>query len=177
MSMKTTLVVHGHRNPESSHFGRILFEHACSLEQVSGHTLMQAYPDFKIDAAREQEQLAQHHALVLQFPFYWYSSPAIVKEWLDAVLARGWAYGGGQALAGKQFMVALSTGGHEQVYQNGGANRFTIDEFLRPFEQTARLCGMVWHKPFVMYGVRYLDGAAIAQCGAQYQRRIQALNG
>ena len=173
--MKSTLVIHGHRNPDSSQFGRALFEHACQLEQVSGHTLVHEYPDFKIDVEREQEQLARHKALVLQFPFYWYSSPAIVKEWLDAVLARGWAYGGGQALAGKQFMVATSTGGPEVVYQPEGANRHTIDEFLAPFEQTARLCGMVWHPPFVMYGVRYLDEAAIAQYCGDYQRRIEAL--
>lgn len=173
--MKKTLVIHGHRKPDSSQFGRALFEHASQLAQVSGHTLMQEYPDFKIDVALEQQRLTQHQALVLQFPFYWYSSPAIVKEWLDAVLERGWAYGGGQALAGKKFMVATSTGGPEMVYQQGGANRHTIDEFLAPFEQTARLCGMVWHKPFVMYGVRYLDNAAIAKCGADYQRRIEAL--
>ena len=174
--MKKTLVIHGHRNPESSQFGRVLFEQACQLQQVSGHILMQEYPDFKINVAAEQQRLAHHEALVLQFPFYWYSSPAIVKEWLDAVLERGWAYGGGQALAGKHFMVATSTGGPEMVYQHAGANRHTMDEFLAPFEQTAGLCGMVWHKPFVMYGVRYLDKAAIAKYAADYQRRIEALS-
>ena len=173
--MKKTLVIHGHRKPDASQFGRALFEHACQLEQVSGHTLMQEYPDFKIDVALEQQRLTQYQALVLQFPFYWYSSPAIVKEWLDAVLERGWAYGGGQALSGKHFMVATSTGGPEMVYQHGGANRQTIDEFLAPFEQTARLCGMVWHKPFVMYGVRYLNDPAIAQYCTDYQLRIEAL--
>ena len=88
--MKKTLVIHGHRKPDASQFGRALFEHACQLEQVSGHTLMQEYPDFKIDVALEQQRLTQYQALVLQFPFYWYSSPAIVKEgWTRSSSADG----------------------------------------------------------------------------------------
>jgi glutathione-regulated potassium-efflux system ancillary protein KefG len=173
--MSKTIVVHGHRNPLESVFGKALFESAMALPGVTGHTLMEAYPDYKIDGEKERALLADHANIVLQFPLYWYSSPAIVKEWLDEVLSRGWAYGGGQALAGKKLMLAVTTGGPEQVYQQGGANRFTIQEFLRPFEQTAALCGMRWQAPFAMFGVRYLSDIDIEERCVAYQRRIQGL--
>ena len=69
-----------------------------------------AYPDFKINVEHEQELIETHDRIVLQFPFYWYSSPALLKQWEDDVIKAGWAYGGGRALEGKEFMLAVSTG-------------------------------------------------------------------
>ena len=52
---------------------------------------------------REQELLLQHKIIVWQHPFYWYSSPALLKEWIDLVLEHGWAYGRkGDMLKGKK---------------------------------------------------------------------------
>ncbi len=170
--MCKTLVINGHRTPRDSVFGKVLFESATALPFVTGHTLIEAYPDFKINGDYERGLLSEHSNIVLQFPLYWYSSPAIVKEWLDEVLSRGWAYGGGQALLGKKIMIAITTGGPEKVYQHDGANLFTIHEFLRPFEQTANLCGMEWEDPFVMFGVRYLDEASIKLHCFNYQQKI-----
>ncbi len=171
--MKTTLLINGHRNPDDSKYGKALFLKASELKEVTTHTLIEEYPNFQIDGERERALLTEHKNIVLQFPLYWYSSPAILKEWIDEVLARGWAYGGGTALAGKKIMVAVTTGGAEKVYQHDGANRFTINEFLRPFEQTAALCGMTWIEPFIMYGVRYLDQSQIDAACEQY---LQAIN-
>jgi glutathione-regulated potassium-efflux system ancillary protein KefG len=168
--MKKTLLINGHRNPAQSHYGKALFNAASNLPEVTPHTLIEEYPDFKIDGERERHLLALHQNLVLQFPFYWYSTPSILKEWIDEVFARGWAYGGGSALAGKNMMVATTTGGPEAVYHHDGANRFTMDEFLRPLEQTAHLCGMRWTQPFVMHGVRYLEPEQIhAHCDLYVQ--------
>jgi glutathione-regulated potassium-efflux system ancillary protein KefG len=173
--MKRVLLINGHRDPKASQFGKALFEAASSLPSVTSHALMETYPDFKINGDAERALLSKHEAIVLQFPLYWYSSPAIVKEWLDEVLARGWAYGGGNALSGKHLLIATTTGGPEKVYQREGGNRFTREEFLRPFEQTAHLCQMVWHRPFIMYGVRYLAETQIQQCCSDYVRRIEQL--
>lgn len=68
------------------------------------------------------------------------------------VLEHGYAYGeNGTALKGKDFLQVLSTGGGEQVYQSAGSNRFTLPEFLRPYEATAHLCGLNYHDPFVVH--------------------------
>jgi glutathione-regulated potassium-efflux system ancillary protein KefG len=173
--MKNTLLIFGHRNPNESQFGKVLLQGAENLPHITTHTLIEQYPDFKINGERERSLLLEHKNIVLQFPLYWYSTPAIVKEWIDEVFTRGWAYGGGSALAEKNLMVAITTGGPEKVYQHDGANRFTIEEFLRPLEQTAYLCGMKWIKPFVMYGVRYLDEKQIHLACENYIQILQEL--
>ena len=125
------------------------------LDGVTIHDLYAAYPDFAIDVAREQKLLLDHDLIVFQHPFYWYSCPAIVKEWLDLVLENGWAYGpGGTRLAGKFMMSAVSTGGSALAYHAGGRNRFEVRTLLSPFDQTAHLCGMAWLEPFAVFAGR-----------------------
>ena len=63
------------------------------MEGVRLHDLYEAYPDFLIDVEAEQALLLEHDVIVFQHPVYWYSSPAILKEWQDLVLEHGFAYG------------------------------------------------------------------------------------
>ena len=103
-------------------------------------------------------------------------SPALVKEWLDLVLTHGWAYGeNGTALAGKTWMTAITSGGSESSYRPGSYNGFTVDEFLRPFEASVRLCGMRWHPPFVLHASHLASPADLAEAAAKYRDRILAL--
>jgi len=113
------------------------------------------YPDFQIDIDREQQRLLDHDIIVFQHPLYWYSTPAILKEWQDLVLEHDFAYGAkGTRLHGKIFMSALSAGGHESAYCSKGYNNFTIRELLHPLEQTAVLCGMIYLPPFTLFAAR-----------------------
>jgi glutathione-regulated potassium-efflux system ancillary protein KefG len=49
--------------------------------------------------------------IVFQHPLYTYSCPALLKEWLDRVLSRGFASGpGGNQLAGKYWRSVITTG-------------------------------------------------------------------
>jgi putative NADPH-quinone reductase len=118
---------------------------ARATARVEGVTLVDLYaeyPDFQIDIDREQGRLVGHDVLVFMHPLYWYSTPAILKEWQDLVLEHGFAYGSqGTALHGKIFFSALTAGGAEAAYQAEGYNHFTIRELLHPLEQTAALCG------------------------------------
>lgn len=58
---------------------------------VTIHQLYETYPDWNIDVVREQSLLLEHDRIVLQFLFYWYSSPPLLKKWFDDVLMYGWA--------------------------------------------------------------------------------------
>jgi len=78
--MKNTLLIFGHRNPSESIYGKALFDSASSLDSVTSHVLLDEYPNLKIDGDGERALLEAHQNIVLQFPFYWYSSPAIIKE-------------------------------------------------------------------------------------------------
>ena len=147
------------------------------MARVTVRDLYALYPDFDIDVAAEQQTLLAHDCLVLQFPFYWYSSPALLKQWLDLVLEFGWAYGpGADALRGRRVMLAISTGGRAGAYRHDGANRFTMTELLRPFEQAFHLCGMHWLEPFVIHGSRAVtDHDLETVLAPAYRSRVAAL--
>lgn len=171
------LVLFCHPALQKSRINRHLAVAARSVEGVTFHDLYEAYPDLHVDVPREQELLAAHDVIVFQHPFFWYSCPALLKEWIDVVLEYGFAYGkGGTKLQGKKLLSALTTGGAEQAYSRSGHNHFTISELLVPFEQTARLCGMHWQPPFVVHGAAGLtDHAAIASHADAYVKRLTAL--
>lgn len=140
------------------------------LDGIAIRDLYAAYPDFAIDVAAEQQDLLAHDLVVLQHPFYWYSAPAIIKEWLDLVLENGWAYGpGGTRLAGRFLLQAMSTGGTEQAYHHQGRNRFEIEELLAPFNQTAYLCSMAYLRPFVIHAGRRLPPADLNAAVESYR--------
>lgn len=151
--MKRVLLVLVHPAFERSRVNRRLFEAACAVPGVTAHDLYERYPDFSIDVKSEQALCEAHDAIVFQHPFYWYSAPALLKEWQDAVLELGWAYGrGGRALAGKITFHAITTGGQAAAYREGGRNRFTMRQLLAPFDQSAHLCGMRFLAPLVVHG-------------------------
>ena len=175
--MRRVLVLFAHPVLERSRVNKRLVEAVRDLPDVTVHDLYEAYPTLAIDVAREQELLAGHDAIVFQHPFYWYSVPAILKEWQDLVLEHGWAYGPtGSALRGKLTLNALTTGGPAAAYRTDGYNRFTVRQLLAPWEQTAHLCGMRFLAPFVVHAaLRVLGDDDLADRRAAYRRLIEGL--
>ena len=122
------------------------------------------YPDGTLDEAAieaEHALLDEHDTIVFQFPVYWYSSPALLRTWTDAVYGFGWAYGGDQAapgelgrkLAGKHFALALSAGDIEANYCKAGTVGFTYSQIIIPFRATANYVGATCDpEPFVLSG-------------------------
>lgn len=171
------LILFAHPALEKSRVNRHLIQAIQGWDSVTIHDLYEAYPDFHINVKFEQDLLLAHDIIVFHHPFYWYSSPAILKEWLDLVLEYGFAYGHeGTALRGKKLLSAITTGGGEQAYCKEGYNRFTIRELLVPFEQTAHLCGMEYLPPFVVQGTHQLrEQHQIAKHAEDYRAIITAL--
>lgn len=176
-SPNRVLILFAHPALEKSRVNRYLIQAVNELDSVTIHDLYEAYPDFNINVKFEQDLLLAHDIIVFHHPFYWYSSPAILKEWQDLVLEYGFAYGyEGTALHGKKFLSAITTGGGEQAYCREGYNRFTIRELLVPFEQTASLCGMDYLPPFVVQGTHNLRAQhQIAKHAEDYRTVITAL--
>ncbi|MFG2048296.1 NAD(P)H-dependent oxidoreductase [Micromonospora sp. NPDC048935] len=44
------------------------------------------------DVRREQQRIDRASDLVLVFPVYWWSMPALLKGWIDRVFINGWAF-------------------------------------------------------------------------------------
>lgn len=170
------LILHAHPRSGTSVVQRAMLKAVSGLEGVSLVDLYASYPDFGIDVAAEQRRLLDHDLIVLQHPFYWYSSPAILKEWQDLVLENGWAYGpGGTRLAGRYLLSAISTGGSEAAYHHEGRNRFEIAELLSPFNQTAYLCSMAYLAPFVIHSGRRMPAAELSAAAEAYRDLIVGL--
>lgn len=147
------LVLAAHPAPRRSVAGHALRRAARAVDGVTFADLYAEYPRMDIDADREQRRLADHDAVIFLFPLFWYSTPALLKEWQDIVLEHGWAYGeGGTALQGKLFLAALTAGGQEAAYAADGHNHFPVRTLLSPLEQTADLCGMVYLPPLALFG-------------------------
>lgn len=173
-----TLVILGHPAPESSRVNRHLADAVRDLPGLTVRDLASVRGAAGFDVEAEQEVLRAHDTVVLQFPWYWYSLPGILKEWMDQVLTYGFAYGTcGDALRGKRLVVATSTGGPESSYGPSGHNRFTMAELMRPIEATAHLCGMVLEEPLVVHGARMVDEASLAAHGASYRSLLANSSG
>ena len=174
---RRVLVLLAHPSLERSEVNRPMADALIGIDGVTAIDLYAEYPDFQIDIDREQQRLRTHDAIVFQHPLYWYSTPAILKEWQDLVLEYGFAYGShGTALHGKIFFDALSAGGAELAYRAEGYNHFTIRELLYPLEQTALLCGMVYLAPFALFGSRTAVDEGRVDCHvADWVRMLEAL--
>ncbi|MEH7444151.1 NAD(P)H-dependent oxidoreductase [Bacillus sp. JJ1122] len=171
-----TLVIAAHPNMEGSTINSTWVKRLRQEEgEITVHELYAAYPDGKIDIEREQQLLLEHDRIVFQFPFYWYSSPALLKEWQDVVLAYGWAYGSqGTNLHGKEFMLAISTGGPEVAYQAGGYNQYSMSELTKPFQAMANLTGMRFLPTFTVQGVRFLSSDEVQESAERLVEQLKA---
>ncbi len=174
--MPRALLLFAHPAFEHSRAHRLLLQNLPNDPRLTFHDLYEQYPDFFVDVAREQALLQEHDVVIWQHPVYWYSCPPLLKQWIDLVLAFGWAYGpGGDALKGKRLLQAVSTGGGRHAYQLEGFHRHTLRQFLLPFEQTARLCGLVYLPPFVAFGTHRLTDKALFDFSLTYAQLLRHL--
>lgn len=176
--MARVLILFAHPRLQNSRTHSRLIHGLDTIRDITFHDLYERYPNFDIDVEHEQDLLANHEVIILQFPFYWYSCPPLVKQWTDLVLEHGWAYGSkGRALENKMLMLAISTGGRIEAYEKGGFNQFTVREFLTPFEQTAHLCRMKFIPPFVVHGTHLATESDINQAAEQYHEILRKFTG
>jgi glutathione-regulated potassium-efflux system ancillary protein KefG len=169
-----TLLVFTHPALERTRLNWAMAEAARGVDNVTFRDLYELYPDFAVDVGDEQSELAQHDLIVLQFPLYWYTGPALLKEWLDLVWIEGFAYGeGGNRLAGKTLACAVSTGARSQVFRCSGDQQLNLRDFLRPFEQVAEVCGMRWAPPFAIHASTVKTERDLRTHTDRYRKRLE----
>ena len=174
--MTKILILFAHPALEKSRVHSQLIPSVRGMQGITFHDLYEVYPDLNIDVRQEQSLLLQHDIILFQHPFYWYSAPAIIKQWQDLVLEHGWAYGAtGTALRGKRLGNIITAGGQETTYSPTGWHAHTIDDFLLPFRQTALLCNMQYLPPFVIYGTHRLTSTSIGEHTVAYRQMLEQL--
>lgn len=173
--MSRVLVQFAHPTLSKSNIQKSLEKYCRGVKGLTFNDLYENYPDLYIDIEKEQRLLEQHDIIVFQHPFYWYSSPPILKQWQDLVLEYNWAYGPkGNALAGKKIFNALSCGGGREAYKETGYNRFPVSQFLLPFNQTAHLCKMEYLPPFVIHETFTMGDEMLKNHGEHYAAILSA---
>ncbi len=177
MTNKKVLILYAHPSQHRSEVNAPLFDAAQQIDGVTCVDLYAEYPHFNINIDSEQQRLREHDVVIFQFPLYWYSTPAILKEWQDLVLEYGFAYGSeGTELQGKTLLCVLSAGGKEEAYKAQGYNHFTIRELLAPIEQMSALTGMHYIAPLALFGSRTaIEENRIAQHIERYKTLLNAL--
>lgn len=122
--MARVLIQFAHPAFSKSRAHRALIEAASGVDGVTINDLYELYPDLNVDVKREQALVSVHDIIVLQFPIYWYSGPALIKQWLDLVFEYGWAYGhDGTAVRQKGLMCAVSCGSDRDAYMRDQGDR------------------------------------------------------
>jgi putative NADPH-quinone reductase len=175
--MARLIVYYAHPGHKFSHVNCHMARAAMEVDGITFADLYRDYPRFDIDVNVEQQRLLDHDVILLQFPLFWYSTPSILKEWQDLVLEHGFAYGsGGDKLAGKRLMLAISAAGPEDAYTSGGYQHYPLRDFLRPLEQTARLCEMSFAPPYALYAsLRAPATGEVEPHVAGYRRLLEAI--
>lgn len=140
------------------------------------------------DVVAAQEDLLWADALILAFPLWWFSMPAILKGWIDRVYAFGFAYGVGEhsetrwgdrygegTLAGKRAMLIVTAGGWPSHYGPRGVNG-PIDDLLFPIHH-----GILFYPgydvlpPFVLYRADRTDEATFDRTATALRARMRTL--
>lgn len=132
---------------------------------------------FAPDIQAEMEKLEWCDVLIMQFPLWWFSLPAILKGWVDRTLAMGKIYGGGKwydngVFQGKKAMLSLTTGGPENMYTAIGING-NINEILFPIHHgILRFVGFDVLPPFISWAVAHADEEKRQAYLNAYQERL-----
>ncbi|OON70033.1 NAD(P)H-dependent oxidoreductase [Hymenobacter sp. CRA2] len=130
---------------------------------------------FAADVQAEMEKLRRCDLLLLQFPLWWHSVPAILKGWIDRVLAVGFAYGGTKALAGKKALLSLTSGTPNHLWD--GSTLPTLESTLNHILRgTLAYCGMQVYAPFMIGSAKHLNPDERTEAEADFIRMLEALN-
>jgi len=148
---------------------------ANAASEVKGVQVINIY-DYPVTPETYKEAVTRAKAIVYQFPFYWMSAPHLLKQWTDEVFMAFSQVKPESLLKGKRFMVCCTTGSPADAYQHGARNKYTIEEYLRPYEGQANHAEMIWEKPLAVCGQFPDGGQAEREAGCkQYQERLKAL--
>lgn len=143
--MKKILLLSAHPDIKNSKACAAMLKAAQELSNVKVKDLYQ----IPLEVENYLEDVKNADVLVFQFPLWWGSAPSMLKSWLDSFML---GFMENPGTKGKQLLVATTAGVGAEEYRAGGAEQFTLDEILRPFQVTAIYTGMTYLRPFAIYG-------------------------
>jgi len=165
-----TLVVVSHPKIETSNTQQFLKESIAGLDSVTWYHLdVQA----EFDLAAETARIQAADRIIFQFPLYWYSAPASLKQWLDAVWLKQVVYNEhGGLLTGKDLGFVVSFSQPARDYQLGGREQFSLSEILTPYRALAAKTGLRLLPPLTIAQFAYMTEAQQQALLVRYQQLL-----
>ncbi|WP_424944698.1 NAD(P)H-dependent oxidoreductase [Aliiroseovarius crassostreae] len=148
-----------------------------ALEQRNGVSTQTIAPDIQ----RELDKLMECDLLVLNFPIYWFSVPAIMKGWFDRVIVSGLCYGGVRfydrgGLRGKRVYTAATLGGQPHMFGENAVHG-PMNTMLSPLLRgTLGYTGMEVLDPFLAWHVPYISQEAREEMMQDYETSLRGLD-
>jgi NAD(P)H dehydrogenase (quinone) len=145
-----------------------------ALEQRFGYETATLAPDI----AAEVEKVLASDLLILSFPIYWFSVPAIMKGWIDRVFLSGPLYGGKRfydrgGLKGRKAWVTATLGGRPHMF-GPAAIHGEINSMLRHLLRgTLAYVGYEVLEPFYAYHVPYLEARQRRGIMAEFEEAVR----
>ncbi|MFZ4535138.1 NAD(P)H-dependent oxidoreductase [Propionivibrio sp.] len=133
------------------------------------------------DIQGELDKVEWCDLLILNFPIFWFSVPAILKGWIDRVFVSGRFYGGKRiydkgGMSGKKAMTTLTLGGQNHMF-GPNAIHGEMDVLLRPILRGAlAYCGFAVLPPHVAYHVPYVSPEARQMMLQYYRKRLLTID-
>lgn len=118
------------------------------------HDIYAEYPDWDINVKREQQLIEAHDELIIQFPFFWFSCPPLLKKWQDEVISGGWAFRGGKSFQDRRVRLVVSAGMRKDAYSHAGFMSCTLDELLLPYKCVCRFISGKYDGFHAFYGTQ-----------------------
>lgn len=112
---------------------------------------------FSPDIEKEIEKLRSADTIILHFPLWWGSVPAVLKGWIDRVFAMGVAWDSRARyqdglLKGKSILCVITTGDPQSFYTPAGQHHATVEQHLYSLlHSTFAMCGLAVYHPYIIY--------------------------
>ena len=135
---------------------------------------------FSEELTSEQQKFMAADRIIMIFPLWWGGAPAILKGWIDRVLACGIAYVDGARFtsglhANKQGLLCVSTGGTLERFKEEDVYG-PVEKVLWPLQHlTLEYMGIKTLEPFIAYGAPRVSNEQRATYLAQWRQRLMTL--
>ena len=132
--MMKNLFIFAHPNISNSKINKCLKETILNnLKDFDGEVLdlHEEYPDFNINFKKEKERALSSENIIFLFPIHWYSMTPMLKQYMDIVFVKGFAYGDQFSLEGKGWAALTSSGKTKEAYGEMG---HSLEELMKFFE-------------------------------------------
>jgi len=130
------------------------------------------------DIAEQVAHVQWADLVVLSFPVFWFSVPAILKGWIDRVLLSGPFYGGLRfydrgGLKGKAAWATFTIGGQPHMFGPGTVHGDLNAMMSHLLRGTLGYVGFKVLKPFVGFHIPYISAEARAEVMQRFRHDVR----